>query len=59
MQIVMKTGTLDINENMDGWVINSEHATVKGNEDLPLKRGDRITINGDVYRGREFIGNVS
>lgn len=59
MTINLSSGTLDSNDNMDGWVITSSSAIVDGREDLPLRKGDRITINGDVYRADEFVGNVS
>ena len=59
MTINLITGTLDSNSNMDGWVITSVHAIVDGRDDLPLINGDRIAINGDVYRANEYIGNIA
>lgn len=59
MQINLTTGTLDSNDNLDGWVITSALASIEGREDLPLHKGDRITINGDVYRADEYMGNVA
>jgi len=57
-EIRLSSGTLDVNDNMDGWVITSDTAIVDGNDDLALRKGDRIHINGDVYRGEELLGNV-
>lgn len=59
MQINLTTGTLDSNNNLDGWIITSATATVDGHEDIPLRQGDRITITGDVYRHGEHIGNIA
>ena len=59
MQIHLTAGTLDSNDNLDGWVITSAHATIDGSEDISLQRGDRISINGDVYRHGEYIGNIA
>ena len=57
-EIKLSSGTLDGNDNMDGWVITSDTAIVEGNDYLVLRKGDRIHVNGDVYRGEEFLGNV-
>ena len=57
-EIRLSKGTLDGNDNMDGWVITSDTAIVEGNDDLILRKGDRIHVNGDVYRGEELLGNV-
>lgn len=43
---------------MDGWVITSKTAIAEGAEDMPLKQGDRISINGDVTRNGKMIGNI-
>lgn len=43
-------GVFDINDNMDGWVIISDHAVVEHNEDMPLRKGDQIDLNGNVRR---------
>lgn len=57
--ITLTKGTMGSNDNMDGWVITSQVAIADGAEDMPLQKGDHITINGDVYRGKEFLGNVA
>ena len=57
--IRLTRGTLEPNDNMDGWVITSEMAISQGSNDLPLLCGDKIRINGDVYRNGEFLGNIS
>jgi len=59
MQINLKTGTLDSTPNLDGWIITSETAIAEGAEDMTLRRGDRININGDVRRGGDVIANIS
>lgn len=59
MQINLATGTLDSNNNLDGWVITSAHAAIDGRDDLPLIQGDRITLNGDAYRDGEYMGNIA
>ena len=59
MTIKLSTGTLDSNSNVDGWIITSAHARVDGRDDLPLVKGDRITLNGDIYRGDEYMGNIA
>lgn len=59
MTIKLRTGTLDSNSSMDGWIITSAHARVDGRDDLPLVKGDRILINGDVYRAGEYMGNIA
>ena len=59
MKINLISGTLDTNDNLDGWVISSKQAIAEGAEYLELARGDKININGDVWRGDEFIGNIA
>lgn len=56
--IKLTQGTMDVAENMDGWVITSTTAIVDGAEDMPLEKGDYIDTNGDVYRDGEHLGNV-
>lgn len=58
-KIKLTNGALRANDTLDGWVITSAEALVEDNEDMPLQRGDRINVNGDVYRGEEYIGNIS
>lgn len=55
----LRKGSVELNEDLNGWVITSPVAIVDGSEDMPLQKGDRININGDVYRDNEFIGNVA
>ena len=57
--IKLVNGTMDSNGNLDGWIITSTKAVVDGAEDIALRKGDRITADGDVYRGEEFLGNVA
>lgn len=64
--ITLTTGTLDTNNNLDGWIITSDRASVIITDDpdyddanVYMVRGDRITINGDVYRGDDCIANIS
>ena len=57
--ITLKYGTLDTNNYLDGWIITSKTVIAEGAEDLPLQSGDRINLNGDVFRKNEFIGNIS
>jgi hypothetical protein len=59
MKINLIKGTLKSNDNMDGWIITSKTAVAEGADDLPLKQGDRISINGDVRRNGKNIGNIS
>lgn len=59
MKFKLKTGTLDTSSNLDAWIITSEFAAVEGNEDIQLQQGDIIKINGDVYRGNEYLGNLA
>lgn len=59
MQIELINGTLETTDSLDGWIITSSTATAAGAEDLPLIKGDRINVSGDVYRNDELIGNIS
>lgn len=59
MTIHLTSGTLDSNDNLDGWVITSHIAIIEGVEDIPLRKGDRITITGDLYRSGELLGNIA
>lgn len=59
MTLNLITGTLAMSENMNGWIITSGHAIAEGAEDMDLYRGDWITIDGDVFRNGEFLGNLS
>ena len=59
MRINLATGTLESNANLDGWIITSAQAHIDGRDDLPLHRGDRIALNGDVYRADEYLGNIA
>lgn len=59
MKFQLITGTVDVTENMDGWVITSKRALVAGSEDCPLVGGDRIDFNGNVIRDGEIIANIS
>jgi hypothetical protein len=56
--IKLATGTLRPNDNLDGWTITSEAATIKHEEDIELRRGDKISINGEVLRGGQIIARV-
>jgi hypothetical protein len=56
--IILATGTMQPNDNLDGWTITSETATVKNEEDIELRRGDRISANGDVSRRGHIIARV-
>lgn len=57
--ITLTSGTLDTTDNLDGWIITSPQASAEGVEDVDLKRGDRIDINGNVYRDGELIANLA
>lgn len=62
--IKLSRGTIDTNDNLDGWVITSDTATAEGcvmdgQDMLPLVKGDKIKINGDVIRGSHNIGNIA
>ena len=58
--VELETGTLEVNGNTDGWIITSEQATLPApNDDVVLRKGDRININGDVYRNGEMLANVA
>lgn len=71
MIIKLSTGTLDINDNMDGWCITSKTATYvfATGHDTPqdiiddltinLVEGDRIDINGNVYSNNVCIANIA
>ena len=59
MTITLSTGMLESNSNVDGWIITSDYAMVDGRGDLPLVKGDRITLNGDIYRDDEYMGNIA
>ena len=52
-------GTLQATPGLDGWRITSEQAIAAGAEDVPLHRGDYISINGNVYRGGCCIANIA
>ena len=43
-------GTCNRVHPLDRWIITSDVATVDENEDLTLRRGDVIRLNGDVIR---------
>ena len=54
--ISLKTGTLERNQNLDGWVITSDTATLYApDEKLLLQRGDRIGLDGWVYRDGDAL----
>ncbi len=58
--VELETGTLAVSGNMDGWIITSVQATLPApNDDVVLRKGDRISINGDVYRNGEMLANVA
>ena len=59
MTLTLTKGTLEIADNMNGWLITSGHAIAEGAEDMDLYRGDWITIDGDVFRNGEHVGNLS
>lgn len=59
MQVTLTKGTLESNEMLDGWIITSAIAIADGAEDVELRRGDLIRINGDVYRADELIANIA
>lgn len=46
----LASGTFEAGDNMDGWVITSDVAIADGNEDMPLRKGDRIDLDGNVRR---------
>lgn len=56
--IKLTQGTMEVAENMGGWIITSAKAYVVDAEDMPLEMGDYIDTNGDVFRDGEHIGNV-
>ena len=59
MEIKLKTGKMDVNPNMDGWIITSATATFcPPNDDIILTEGDHIDINGNVTHNNRFIANV-
>jgi len=66
MSIQLTTGTLDTNDNLNGWIITSDTASVVFTDDpdyddlnVYMVKGDRITVNGDVYHDGEHIANIS
>lgn len=59
MEFTLTNGTIQASDNLDGWTITSESATVKGAEDIKLMRGDQISANGDVFRNGENIANIA
>ena len=44
------SGGFEVHDNMDGWLITSDQAIAKHNEDMTLRKGDRIDLNGNVRR---------
>ena len=73
MRFRLAKGTLDGNPNMDGWVITSDKAQVHNHKlgylncfdddclrllNLHLIKGDRIDLDGDVFRGDEHLGHI-
>lgn len=59
ISINLINGTLETTANLDGWVITSKTAIAEGAEDMPLRKGDRIGVNGNVTRNGEDIGNIA
>jgi hypothetical protein len=56
--IKLTDGTMDQNDNLDGWIITSATATAQGAEDVELELGDRIDINGVVRRNGDMIARI-
>ena len=52
-------GTLQATPGLDGWRITSAQAIAEGAEDVPLSRGDYISISGNVYRYGQCIANIA
>jgi len=52
-------GTLQATPGLDGWRITSAQAIAEGAEDVPLSRGDYISISGNVYRDGQCIANIA
>jgi len=59
MVIKLISGTLDSSNDMSGWIVTSQSAIAEGAEDMPLQKGDRVSLNGDVWRGDELLGNIA
>jgi hypothetical protein len=66
--ISLTTGTLDTNNNLDGWVITSDRASyvpdgvpehLAGDLTVEMVKGDKIDINGNVYHDGQMIGNIA
>lgn len=59
----LASGTLDVNPNMDGWVITSDRAELNdGGRWMPntlLRKGDTIRMDGSVWRGEEQLTSIS
>jgi hypothetical protein len=64
--INLTTGTMDTNDNLDGWVITSDTASYiitddpeYGDLNVYMYKGDRITVDGDVWRGNRPVANIA
>ncbi len=51
-------GTMDVRGDAQSWIITSATAIVDGMEDEPLRKGDIIDINGNVWRNDEIIAQI-
>jgi hypothetical protein len=57
--VALKTGTLEGNNNLDGWIITSKTATLHApDDDLVLHRGDRIGLDGWIYRDGYAVARI-
>lgn len=61
-RISLAKGTLEPDQQLHGWVINSDHAQIfdtgDADVDVHLAKGDRISVDGSVYKNGEIIANV-
>lgn len=65
---VLSYGNLSLNDNIDGWIVMSQYAMLNdggvvtdpdvldGGDDLVLRRGDLLTIDGRIVRDGRIIG---
>lgn len=61
MEIRLVAGRMETLPNMDGWVVTTNKATLRGREDDPwseLRKGDKILVDGRVVRRGQTIFRV-